>query len=476
MNEINRLEKDSILYYQGGGANVTLTLENQNLREFYDVDNSYMVINALLMPGVSNERVRLKEEGRQVALVMFEHMDEMIAVYCRLYSAMCKYTCYYEGKKMYHTYRADRMNTLNFLEHGQMYSFMSTQKSNDNNTNFHDKNGILLLEVETQGDIEYIDVNAVLREESIYPHEHEILFAPFTLLDKESLEMTEEEKSYEDINGNPPEAKYLLHLRLSSVVPCRSDCNEKYLQELYTKIMEYDSMVVIRQVWETFMNGREPEEDIVKLYVEWKEKLQIYLRLCFAGIKYNVMYGSEGEDMCIGNKQETGNKQNENTMQGSSNIQDYQKQMNELEGDVRKYYWYTDVKRVKYRNRIRVVNVAMAVLYPLTTLFVALSFQENLQEGMRIASLLSSAIGTIIPMIAKGLAWNENFQQRTATYLKLDELLRDIHYEKSVNEDSMNRYIEYFKRIVCEDDEMGLENAGILGKNQEKMLKEFKQK
>ena len=108
MKEITRLEKDSLMYYQGGGADITLSIEKQNLREFYVVDNSYIVLNALLMPGISNERARLKEEGKRVDLVMFEHIEELIAVYCRLYSAICKYTCFYEHKKSYHTYRDDR--------------------------------------------------------------------------------------------------------------------------------------------------------------------------------------------------------------------------------------------------------------------------------------------------------------------------------------------------------------------------------
>ena len=63
----------------------------------------------------------------------------------------------------------------------------------EKNTDFHNKSGILLLEIEAQGDVEYIDMNAVLEKESKYPHEQEILFAPFALLDKEPLEMTEEE-------------------------------------------------------------------------------------------------------------------------------------------------------------------------------------------------------------------------------------------------------------------------------------------
>lgn len=288
MNEINQLEKDSLLYYQGGGRDIELSPERQNLRAFYDVDNSYLVINALLMPGISNEKARLAKEGKQVSLAVFECMEELLEVYCRLYSAICKYTYFYEHDAMYHTYRDDRINTLEFLSHGQMYSFMSTNRYNSGNTDFQDKDGILLLEVKAPGDVEHIDVNAVLQEKSIYPHEQEILFAPFVMLDKEPLKITEEEMLYKDINGDLPKSKYMLHLRGSSIVPCEIDGHKEELKELYTKIMDVKDLNTAKQIWKMFMNSGEPDCKATQVYVEWKEKLQKYLRMSFAGIKYEM--------------------------------------------------------------------------------------------------------------------------------------------------------------------------------------------
>ncbi len=482
MNEINRLEKDSLLYYQGGGSSINLNSKSQNLREFYNVDNSYIVINALLMPGISNEKARLKEERKRVAFSIFEHMDELVEIYCRLYSAMCKYTYFYEHEAQYYTYRDDRMNTLEFLEHGQMYSFMSAKKCNDKNKDFHDKDGILLLEVAAQGNIEHIDVNAVLEEESKYPHEQEILFVPFVLLDKEPLEMTEEEKHYEDIHGNPPEAKYLLHLRLSSIVPSR----DKNHEDLYARIMDSASTDNVRQIWETFMSGKEPEADAVQCYVKWKEKFRMYLRIRFAEIKYEVLNAGEGcrEDNQQGagerqdksSKQGLNHKQDVSTVQDSSDEQMNRSQMDELKADVENYYSYTDKKRIKYRQCIKGVNVSVTVLYIMTTFFIALSFLENLQVIMKVLSLLSGAIGVMLPMIAKGLAWDENLQQRTITYLKLDELMRDMRYEKSWNENSLNGYVERYKAITSEDNKMGLGNAMIMAKYSESIKKESEKK
>lgn len=500
MNEINRLEKNSILYYQGGGPDIALSPENSNLREFYDVDNSYIAINALLMPGISNEKARLIEEGKKVTTSIFMHMDELVNVYCRLYSAMCKYTYFYEHEDKYHTYRADRMNTLEYLNQDQMYSFMSTNNCNNKNKDFHGKDGILLLEVEAQGNIEHVDVNAVLEKESKYPHEQEILFAPFALLDKVPLEMTEAEMRYRDIHGNPPEAKYLLHLRLSSIVPCKEHMEEE-LEGLYREVTAADSMKVVGQVWEIFMSGKEPEEDTTQCYIRWKEKLQTYLRMCFARIKYEVTartpepdreygvnYMQDADKRQVkGGGQSIGEKRDEDGVQGidyrdMNNIpeggvmQDFRKRLSKLEEDIGNYYDYTNEKRKTYRRCVQVVNVIVSVLYPLTTLFVALSLMDNLQVFMKVAGLLTSAMGAIAPLVAKGFAWNEKLQQRTATYMKLDRLIRDMEYDQSLDENSLDRYVKRYNAIVDEDNKMGLANALIMGKHSEGMTKESEKK
>jgi len=468
MSEISKQEKDSLLYYQGGGAEIELSAEQQNLRAFYDVANSYLVINALLMPGVSNERARLKEEERQVSLVVFEHMEELLEVYCRLYSAMCKYTFDCEHDEKYHTYRDDRMNTLEFLEHGQMYSFMSTNRGSGEGADFRDKDGVLLLEVEAPGSVEHIDVNAVLQEKSKYPHEQEILFAPFVLLDKESMEMTEKERAYQDMHGDPPRAKYLLHLRFSSIASCETAKHEEALKDLYTKIMDVGALDVSRQIWETFMKREEPPADAVKRYTEWKEKLQIYLRMRFAGIKYEVTHDKRdtGENQSAGAGVDAGEGRNPDVELNQEEAR--RKKLEELEEEIKSHYNSADQKRMKYKKCVQIVNVAVSVLYPLMTLCVALSFLEELQTGMKVAGLLLSAIGSIIPLVAQGLAWNEKLQQRTTTYLKLDELLRDIRCENFLGEERLEGYVTRYKAIISADNEMGRQNVVIQGKYWEK--------
>lgn len=471
MNIIDRAEKDSILYYQGGGTDIVLSTEKQNLREFYNMDNSYIVLNALLMPGISNEKVRLIEEGKKTGISIFRYMDELVEIYCRLYSAMCKYTYLYDHEDKYHTYRTDRINTLEFLSLGQMPSFMSTQKCNDINEDFHDKDGILLLEVEAHGSIEHVDVNAVLKEESKYPHEQEILFAPFTVLDMEPLEMTDEEKHYKDIHDNPPEAKYLLHIRLSSIDSYWAGSDEE-LDELYQGVMEPVSINIAMQVWEAFMSGKKLEEDVVQRYVEWKKKIRIYLRMRFARIKYEVIHRQETDGECgAGESPDIDGGQSSDHNQDNSHIQGFWKRWNKLNQDITNYYNYTNEKRKKYKRYVQIVNGIVSVLGSLTALFIALSFADSLKVIMKTASLLSSAVSAVVPMIAKGFAWSEKLQQRTTTYMNLDTLMRDMRYGESLDENSLDGYVERYKTIIDLDNKMGLENALTMGNYSEKIAK-----
>ncbi len=292
--EINRAEKDSIMFYQGGGRNVRLPSREQALRDFYNADNAYMVINTLLMPGIENEKARMINEEKKFDLILLEHMDELIKIYRRLYSAMCKYAMSHKDKSRHYTYRIDRMNSLHFLQFGQLFSYMSTTQYKEKNTYFCDKDGLLLLEISAPVEIEHIDINAVLGGESMFFHENEILYAPFIHLDMEALEMTEEEKTYRDRNQNPPMAKYRLHLRSSSITARQIDFESPDVTKLYEELLNPLAIEDIRHVWSSYMGGIEPKQDIVKRYVAWKRNFRAYIKLCCAGIKWNLLFTKNG--------------------------------------------------------------------------------------------------------------------------------------------------------------------------------------
>ena len=256
MREITQQEKNSILYYQGGCDKVILAEAEEKLRGFYNISDAYQMINALLMPGINNEIARIKDEKRRFNPDILENMDELINVYCRLYSAACKYTYCHETNDYLHTYRIDRMNTLKFLNDGQMFSFMSTSLVSGEKPGLQDKDGILLLEIDVPSNIEYIDINDVLGDRSKYPKEKEILIAPFVLLDKEQLSLTKKELKYRDMYKKPPQAKYRLNLLNSAIVPLNIPKGSEELTQLLGQIKGKDSLKNAKEVWETLMGDQ----------------------------------------------------------------------------------------------------------------------------------------------------------------------------------------------------------------------------
>ena len=96
---INKKEFQSLLFYQGASDHIELDPSESVLEDFYSIDNGYETINMLLFPGIENEKARLQIEKRdKISDKILNHMDELLEIYNRLYSAMCKYT--YHTQKM----------------------------------------------------------------------------------------------------------------------------------------------------------------------------------------------------------------------------------------------------------------------------------------------------------------------------------------------------------------------------------------
>lgn len=101
---INKKEFQSLLFYQGASDHIELDPSESVLEDFYSIDNGYETINMLLFPGIENEKARLQIEKRdKISDKILNHMDELLEIYNRLYSAMCKYT--------YHTQKNDKLLT-----------------------------------------------------------------------------------------------------------------------------------------------------------------------------------------------------------------------------------------------------------------------------------------------------------------------------------------------------------------------------
>lgn len=426
--DFTRQEQNALLYYQGGINEIHLDASEAHLKEFYAYEKAYQIMNALLMPGMENEIARMLNEGRKFEMSILDHMDELLKVYGRIYSAACKYTFYYEKRNQNHTYRVDRMNTLEFLKHGQMYSFMSTSGNTNGSKDFaREKAEVLLLEIDAPASVEHVDLNEVLGEASVYPEEEEILYMPFVFLDKEEMQMTALEKSYLDKNGDPPKKKFSLRLRLSAVNQEEIDTDGIEMSLLYAKITDQSELGNAKAVWKSLMDKTQVVADQQARYEAWKEKVQIYLRLCFSGIKWEI--GRPDRRLQI-LKQEAG-----------------------------AYIIETDKKRRWYKGWMKAANISCAILYPLAALMLALGFMDDYDVETRCLSLIFTALATIVLGICKGCALEKKWQQRTIIFLKLDELLRDIQYEKNMDIKVVEGFITTFKNIMKEDNAMCCENT-----------------
>ena len=81
----------------------------------------------LLFPGIENEKARLQIEKRdKISDKILNHMDELLEIYNRLYSAMCKYTYHTQKNDKLLTYRDDRKHTYLCMQDGMNDSFLST--------------------------------------------------------------------------------------------------------------------------------------------------------------------------------------------------------------------------------------------------------------------------------------------------------------------------------------------------------------
>lgn len=418
---ISQEEKNSILFYQGAVEKIRPGEVSQQLTDFYRVPNAYEVINVLLMPGMENEKNRICDEGRTLEPILLQCMSELLNIYCNVYSAMCKYT-YGQKQDKLRTYRSDRMHMKCCINKGKTGSFLSTSRKKKATYNFGKKNGILLLQIEAPGNIEHIDMNDVLGDDSKYPEENEVLFAPFLYCDTQIMEMDAEEMELKDVNGNPPQEKMHVKIKASEIQGKKCVADEFEMEQLKEIILKNNYIENALAIWEKLKNRYPISGSEKQIYIEWKEKIVRYLKLRFNEIKHQYMK-DEYADL--------------------------------LEEDIQKYMAYTDSNRIKYDKQFVSFGIAISCLQPIGTLMIALSLLDEFAAfslGAKIASLVINTICLILIGIVRNLSLGGKVQQRTRTYLRLDELQRDLKYEKDLSEENVEKYIARFKQIVSEDD------------------------
>lgn len=411
------------LYFYQGSVPGELLREVPETRSFYNVSNAYNVLNALLFPGIENEVVRFKEK-KVMNDVLLNNMEELLRVYCNIYSAMCKYTYYEEKRKSLVGKRADRMDSLRVLQEGETGSFFSTTTKENVDKYFCHKKGLVLLDVVSQGAVEHIELNTVLKGNK-YSEEKEILYAPFLSVRIEKTELDESEKNLRDCDGNPAEGKYKVYLGETQKLEGLNN-DELTSEKLYKHITDEKEILNAQLIWNKLKKGEEVEKQYTDKYLEWKEDIRNYLIIKFEQIKEQVKKEiKKNSSHCI--------------------------RLKKLENELCRYKEWSNAKREKYERILRRVSIAMVICQGTTVLAIALSFVDKIDIPMKISGIIASAIALIIYRISEIYALRDRTEQRTETYLRLDELERDIYYESDMTEEKLEFYIDRLKKIIRDD-------------------------
>lgn len=306
-------ELNAILFYTGANDRIRLEGLPEEEQQFYRIPDAYEGMNTLLFPGISNEQARLRE-GRKLKVTLLEHLPELLGTYISLYSAMWKYPKMPCVKKARYTVRIDRMDSLDSFKQGKTCSMLSTSRGKAGIKKYKKKAHLLLLEFLIPDDMGYLDVNEILGMDSIHPEEEEILLPPFLDIELMEMTMTEEEMGYRDMEGNPPETKYLARIWLSGEKEGESEAdpderkeissrkdgeNQEYrdgkkagLQKLIGQVLCLEELENAKHVWTVLAAGGSPDPLCTVRYIEWKRKLQKLLKRKFWEIRNGQEYVS----------------------------------------------------------------------------------------------------------------------------------------------------------------------------------------
>ncbi len=277
---ISEKELLAIRFYMGDPAVV-------DSGQFHGGPKAYNTINALLHPGTGNEKDKVRE-GRVIELENSSHLKSYIELILDIYRAMEKYRKSHgaavEGG--WCAYRIDRASSLIRFEqnHHMVAGFFSTCKWGFLPAYARSKANIVLLEVQRDETVPFLDFSELFGEDYAKPEEAEILL-PFgiVLQEMEPLAMTEQEmQTLRDMNGNPPRGKWRIRLTLGQM----PEIPKEELAELYAEVTKEDNVTRIKECMEKMSAGKSLTLDEEQFYCTWKIQLHQYIGGCIDAINH----------------------------------------------------------------------------------------------------------------------------------------------------------------------------------------------
>ncbi|HIS60641.1 MAG TPA: hypothetical protein IAC14_00075 [Candidatus Scybalomonas excrementigallinarum] len=251
----------------------------QSKNILYRDENAYRTLNALLFPEIHSEYSRIHLEKHQLNIEFVKNIEGTIEIFYHIFSLMCKMRNNEENSTIL-VRRVDRKSALQEYKKGIMCSFVSTSKKSYD-TEFAEKDGIVLLEIQLNNHIPYLDLEKVLGDEYKNYWEREVLLSPFLSIDIEKIELEYEERKIKDMNGKIPVGKYRI-VPKELVDFSKSNILKDSKEEIREKIIQGKDIAI--QAIET-MNKGEWDDDFIS-YKEWKKNFQNYLHQMLSDMWY----------------------------------------------------------------------------------------------------------------------------------------------------------------------------------------------
>lgn len=240
---------------------------------------AYNTINALMHPGSANEQDKVKE-GRVIMLTGSDQLKSYLMLIVHIYRAMEKYRQYCIEKNSDPSVRSFRLDRLSSIQrfkadHHRVAGFFSTCKREFLPEYAHKKADVVMLEVERDNSVPFLDFEDIFESCYAKPEEAEILLPFGMMIDRMvPLNLSEQERRlYRDINGQPPTGKWRLHMTME---PWPEDSEEK-LQKLYQAVTEEKTVGRVMNCMDLLTAGEVLTDDEEVFYGTWKKQLQQYI-------------------------------------------------------------------------------------------------------------------------------------------------------------------------------------------------------
>jgi uncharacterized membrane protein len=105
----------------------------------------------------------------------------------------------------------------------------------------------------------------------------------------------------------------------------------------------------------------------------------------------------------------------------------------------------------KYRNKDITLKLLSLIFATMATIFISLTFIENLEMFFKILSIISSGLASIFVAVDKITNYKEKANQRTITFVKLQEVKRLYKINVLYNADSQEKVNQFNKLVELEN-------------------------